>query len=143
MQVPLSLGILSSVYRAQGETIPKLVLDIRKPVDGYMDSAAVYVALSRATDASKLFLLSPVTLDDLTHPQDDDVAAMIDYLERLDKATLALFLDDPSSFRPATTSPPASYTSHTNDGQTDTGSIRPSPFLPPNENNNCFFNTAI
>ncbi|CAN0089008.1 unnamed protein product, partial [Laminaria digitata] len=57
MQVPLSLGILSSVYRAQGETIAKLVLDIRKPVDGSMDSAAVYVALSRATDASKLFLL--------------------------------------------------------------------------------------
>ncbi|CAM9552069.1 unnamed protein product, partial [Laminaria digitata] len=86
-QVPLSVGIISSVYRAQGETIAKLVLDLRKPVDGNMDSAAVYVALCRASDASRLFLLSLVSLEDLTHPQDADVAAQIDYLERLDEAT--------------------------------------------------------
>lgn len=134
-QVPLSVGILSSVYRAQGETIDKLVLDLRKPVDGNMDSAAIYVALSRATDASRLFLLSPVSLEDITHPQDADVAAHIDYLERLDGATLALLLDDPSTFRPARATPIA--------GPSTTLSNNPLPSLPPNEGNNCFFNAAM
>lgn len=100
-----------------------------------MDSAAVYVALSRATDASRLFLLSPVSLEDLTHPQDADVAAQIDYLERLDEATLALFLDDPSTFRPATATPIAR--------PSRTLSNDPLPSLPPNESNNCFFNAAM
>ncbi|CAM9575353.1 unnamed protein product, partial [Laminaria digitata] len=141
-QIPLSVGILSSVYRAQGETIAKLVLDLRKPVDGNMDSAAVYVALSRATDASRLFLLSPVSLDDLTHPQDADVAAQIAYLERLDEATLALFLEDPSTFRPAKARPSTTLESGTNSRGTTTGAYAV-PFLPPNSNNNCLFNAAM
>lgn len=134
-QVPLSVGIISSVHRAQGETIAKVVMDPRKPVDGNMGIAAVYVASSRATDASRLFLLSPVSLEDFTHPQDADVAAQIDYLERLDEATLASFLDDPLTFRPARPTLIA--------GPLRTISYDPLPSLSPNESSNCFFNAAM
>lgn len=96
---------------------------------------AVYVALSRNTDAIRLFLLSPVSLEHLSHPQDADVAAHIGYLEQLDEDTLALFLDEPSTFRPVRATPIA--------GPSRTLAYDPLPSLLPKESSNCFFNAAM
>ncbi|CAN0287289.1 unnamed protein product, partial [Scytosiphon promiscuus] len=49
-QVPLTAGCLSSVYRSQRQTSRKIILDIRRPPGNKLDTAAVYVSLSRALD---------------------------------------------------------------------------------------------
>ncbi|CAM9507277.1 unnamed protein product, partial [Ectocarpus sp. 12 AP-2014] len=86
-QLPLTAGCLSSVYRSQGQTMRTIILDIRNPPGNRMDPAAVYVALSRATCLEDLYLLFPVTLEDLNKPRNKDVVALVEYLERLDNAT--------------------------------------------------------
>ncbi|CAN0088949.1 unnamed protein product, partial [Ectocarpus fasciculatus] len=86
-QIPLTAGCLSSDDRSQGQTMRKIILDIRRPPGHAMDCAAVYVALSRATGLDDLNLLFPVTLQDLNQPQNPNVVAIVNYLHRLDEAT--------------------------------------------------------
>ncbi|CAM9514846.1 unnamed protein product, partial [Laminaria digitata] len=105
-QLPLTAGNLKSVYRVQGETFGKVVLHLKKPVGGALNSrAAVHAALSRATDVGEVYLSSPVSLDDLTNRQDAGVVALMDYLKRLEKTTLAAFLADTSTYRPTVEEP--------------------------------------
>lgn len=82
-QLPLTAGCVSSVYRSQGQTLKFIILEIRPPVSGGLDKAAVYVALSRATGLEDIFLLFPAALDDLTQPRDKDVVALITYVQGL------------------------------------------------------------
>ncbi|CAM9252717.1 unnamed protein product, partial [Ectocarpus sp. 4 AP-2014] len=103
-QLPLTAGCLSSVYRSQGQTMRTIILDIRNPPGNRMDPAAVYVTLSRATCLMDTYLLFPVTLENLNKPRNKDVVALIEYLERLDKATFSAFLQDPTRFTPASAS---------------------------------------
>ncbi|CAN0244057.1 unnamed protein product, partial [Hapterophycus canaliculatus] len=56
-QVPLTAGCLSSVYRSQGQASRKIMLDIRRPLGNKLDTAAVYVALSRATGLDNINML--------------------------------------------------------------------------------------
>lgn len=78
-----------------------LLLHMKKPADGLMDKRAAYVALSRATDLRKLFMVVAITLADLRHKPKEDIAATLDFLDRLDKATQAAFFDNSSEFTPA------------------------------------------
>ena len=151
-QLPLTAGCVSSVFRSQGQTMPKIILDIRPPPGTGMDPAAVYVALSRATSLEALNLLFPVTLEDLNQPPDRDILAIINYLHRLDKETLKLFLQDASRFTPAS----ASLDAATDEGPTPSrsqrrrttgrhgpGATRRVAHLIANSSNNCFFNSAL
>ncbi|CAB1112809.1 unnamed protein product [Ectocarpus sp. CCAP 1310/34] len=117
-----------------------------------MDPAAVYVALFRATILEALNLLFPVTLEDLNQPPDRDILAIINYLHRLDKETLKVFLQDASRFTPAS----ASLDAATDEGPTPSrtqrrrttgrhgpGATRRVAHLIANSNNNCFFNSAL
>ncbi|CAB1108780.1 unnamed protein product [Ectocarpus sp. CCAP 1310/34] len=132
--------------------MPKIILDIRPPPGTGMDPAAVYVALSRATSLDALNLLFPVTLEDLNQPPDRDILAIINYLHRLDKETLKVFLQDASRFTPAS----ASLDAATDEGPTPSrtqrrrttgrhgpGATRRVAHLIANSNNNCFFNSAL
>lgn len=143
---------------------------MKKPVDGLMDERASYVALFRATALEKLYMVEPVTLDQLRHKPNADIAATLDFLQRLDKATVAAFLKNPSTFTAVTVrSSPHRDDSGDEDGshgpgnchgsgQTSTGSgagrcsktatangpSTPKPaFLAPNCRNNCFYNAAV
>lgn len=75
---------------------------MKQPVDGLMDDRAPYVALSRATALENLYMVEPITIDQLQHKPKEDIAATLDFLERLDKATQAAFLAAPSVFTPVT-----------------------------------------
>ncbi|CAN0497974.1 unnamed protein product, partial [Ectocarpus sp. 12 AP-2014] len=150
-QIPLTAGCLSSVYRSQGQTMRKIILDIRRPPGHAMDCAAVYVALSRATGLDDLNLLFPVTLQDLNQPQNPDIIAVVKYLHRLDDATMELFLKDPGSFTPAYATlddigeagprPPKKQPRQP--GRHGSGATRRVAHLIPNAYNNCFFNSAL
>lgn len=139
------------------------MLDIRKP-PGHMDAAATYVALSRATCLENIYLLFPVTLRDLNRPRNKDVVALIEFLQRLEQATLAAFKSDPSNFTASTASLPLdSDNEDVHDDSTTnsnsavrrglrgnrsstrqrTAATSLTAHLMPNLQNNCFFNSAI
>lgn len=90
----------------QGETIETLLLHMTKPTDETVDAATSCVALSRATCLKKLYLVEAITLNDLRHKPEEDVAATLEWLDRLDSATQKMFLEDASTFRPITVSSP-------------------------------------
>lgn len=73
---------------------------MKKPETGGLDSAAAYVALSRATCLEKLFLIEPVVLADLQHKPSDETLAALDFLNRLGSSTEAAFFEHPPTFRP-------------------------------------------
>ncbi|CBJ31141.1 conserved unknown protein [Ectocarpus siliculosus] len=137
--------------RSQGQTMPKIILDIRRPPGHAVDCAAVYVALSRATGLDDLNLLFPVTLQDLNQPQNPDIVAIVNYLHRLDEATMMIFLKDPGSFTPAYATlddigeagprPPNKQPKRI--GRHGPGATGRVAHLIPNEGNNCFFNSAL
>lgn len=142
---------------------------MKQPVDGTMDERAPYVALSRATALEKLYMVEPITLDQLRHKPKADIAATLDFLDRLDKATQAVFFDKPSEFTPVTVNSVGNV-GHRNGGDLPSGHERPGTdsgsgpagdgrsgpssstngpptptpiFLAPNSRNNCFFNAAV
>ena len=139
---------------------------MKQPVDGQMDSRAPYVALSRATALEKLYMVEPITIDQLRQKPKEDIAATLDFLDRLDKATQAAFLDNPSVFTPVTVRSLAEgYDGRTERERQESGSESDDPgdgvggtgsrgagtqpavplvtFLAPNSRNNCFFNASI
>ncbi|CAM9627955.1 unnamed protein product [Hapterophycus canaliculatus] len=151
-QVPFTAGCLSSVYRSQGQTLRKIILDIRRPPGSKLDTAAVYVALSRATGLDDINMLFPITLEDLNRPRNQDVVAIVSYLRRLDGASLALFLETPATFTPASASldavddvgPKTSKKQRRKiTGRHGRGATRRVAHLIPNDDNNCFFNSAL
>lgn len=77
-QLTLTAGCLSYVYRSEEQTwfMKNVILDIRTPPGNRADTAAVYIALSRATCLEDLYILFRVTLGDLN---------------RLDRATHSVF----------------------------------------------------
>lgn len=103
-QLPLTAGCSSSVHLSQGQTMRNIILDIRIPPGNRMDSAASYLALSRATCLEDLYLLFLVTLVDLNKLPNKGVLALLDYLNRLDGATLSVFLQHPARFTPKSVS---------------------------------------
>lgn len=146
-----ALRVFRYHFQTQGETIQTLLLHMKKPVDGPMDERASYVALSRATALEKLYMVEPVTLDQLRHKPKPDIAATLDFLERLDKATLDAFLKNPSTFTPVTVKSlptrgndsPRGHPTRGRPGTSASGCSPPSPttpFLAPNSRNNCFYN---
>ena len=141
------------------------------PVDGLMDERASYVALSRATALENLYMVGPATLAQLRYKPKKGIAATLDFLLRLDKATQAAFFENPSEFTPVAVK---TFVGASNSGtgtgsesgtggegaggqggSSDTGgegsgdasssgTTAPKPtFLAPNSRNNCFHNAAV
>lgn len=94
----------SFIFRAHCRFSSRILLDVRKPPTGKVDSASPYVAFSRATKLEDVFLLFPVTIRDLNRPRDADVVALIECLQRLDRKTLEIFTEEWWTFAPATAS---------------------------------------
>ena len=109
--------------------------------------------LSRATFLEDLYLLFPVTLEDLNKPRNKDVVALVEYLERLDKATLAAFLQDPTRFTPASASlahlpdvgprPMTKQQQRKGGNRHGHGATRRTAHLLPNSEKNCFLNSSL
>ena len=56
-QLPLTLAYAFTDYRAQGQTIEPVVVDIGPPPHGCLTPFNIYVALSRATGLDNICLL--------------------------------------------------------------------------------------
>lgn len=81
-QLPLHPGALSSAHKAQGETLPNVLIDMRDAPGPTADPAIGYVALSRATGLDGLKLLFPVTKDQLNVPPDKDCIALMTWMAK-------------------------------------------------------------
>ena len=98
-------------------------------------------------------------LTDLTRPRNQDVVAFIEFLQRLEEASISAFNLDPSTFTPTSASLPLS--SDDSDGhesittaprggtrrarshRSQQRSPTPPAYLIPNRDNNCFLNAAL
>ena len=151
--------LLSAPLSLRHLFIRRIILGIRKPPGPRIDPASSYVALSRATSLDDIHLLFPVNLTDLTRPRNQDVVAFIEFLQRLEEASISAFNLDPSTFTPTSASLPLS--SDDSDGhesittaprggtrrarshRSQQRSPTPPAYLIPNRDNNCFLNAAL
>lgn len=79
-QLPLHPGALSWAHKAQGETIPDVLIDMCDAPGPAADPAIGYVALSRSTGLEGLKLLFPVTKDQLNVAPDKGCIALLNWM---------------------------------------------------------------
>ena len=118
------------------------------------------MALSHATSLGDIHLLFPVNLSDLNRPRNQDVVALIGFLQRLEEASISAFNSHPSIFTPisaslpldsddsdeydsTTTSTPRGGTRRARSHRSQRRSPTPSVYFIPNRDNNCFLNAAL
>jgi hypothetical protein len=75
-------------YRCQGDTLPSVVVDLRRPPTGTPDPAAAYVAISRVTSITGLAILRDFKLSDISGPGKPGLRAETARLEELERETI-------------------------------------------------------
>lgn len=122
-----------------------------RPVDGFLDNSAAYVALSRATCLERLFLVAAITLSDIQCKPKPDLSAALAWLDKLDAASQSAFFRDPSTFSPVVVSSPHSGVGlglpgvqGEGDDESDSDDEPVQDLhLAPNSHSNCFHNAAM
>ena len=131
-QIPLSTAKISSVHRAQGETINDALMDLRQPRGDRSDKAIIYVAVSRVTRIEDIKLLFRVGLEQLQIKPNEDNKRLMAWIHRQ-------YLRHKNSILGQDGDEDDSSSAHGNDT-----SCRPLPmWMPANNRNNCFFNCTI
>lgn len=74
-------------YRAQGQTIPYVIIDIVKPPSGGLSLFNLYVALSRSSGRSTIRLLRDFDDNTFLEPHNMSSLQEDDRLEKLDRLT--------------------------------------------------------
>jgi hypothetical protein len=96
-QFPLVLGYAFTDYRSQGQTIPKVIVDIRKPKRGPpLSPFNLYVALSRGTGRDNIRILAdpPDKIENTFKGRHEDMLLdEDDRLELLDRHTKEAFTE--------------------------------------------------
>ena len=86
-QFPMTLGYALTDYRAQGQTIPYVIIDIARPPSGKLDLFNLYVALSRSRGRHSVRLLRDFDDHIFLASHDTSLMQEDDRLERLDDVT--------------------------------------------------------
>lgn len=87
-QFPLALGYAFTDYRAQGQTIPKVIIDIADPKSGgHVNPFNAYVALSRGVGRDSIRLLREFSDDLFKRTFPTELLDVHDRLGRLDQST--------------------------------------------------------
>ncbi|CAM9245479.1 unnamed protein product, partial [Ascophyllum nodosum] len=107
----------------------------------------------RARSLDDIHVLFSVNLSDLTRPRNQDVVALIEFLQRLEEASVSAFNSHPSTFTPTSASLPLDNDDIDEHDNTTTSTLRgetrrarphcsqrlsptPSVYLIPNRDNN-------
>ena len=56
-QFPLTLAYASTIYKVQGKTLKKIIIDLKKPTYSKYHDAFIYVALSRVKSIEDILIL--------------------------------------------------------------------------------------
>jgi hypothetical protein len=59
LQFPLTLAFAFTVFKAQGQTFSKLIVDLTKPENGPLPINYAYTAIGRATNYNSILILRP------------------------------------------------------------------------------------
>ena len=94
MQIPIVPGYAFTDYKAQGQTMECVIIDISKPPTGKLSAFGVYVALSRSRGRNTIRILRDFDPDLLMHHPSEDLRVDMARLERLDERTRAVFEQD-------------------------------------------------
>ena len=86
-QYPITGAYAFTDYRAQGQTIPFVLVDIATPPSGRITLFNLYVALSRSRGPDNIRLLRDFKDDIIKLPHDPALLAEDDRLEKLDRST--------------------------------------------------------
>ena len=86
-QYPFTAGYALTDYRAQGQNLRHILLDIARPPQGSLSLFNLYVALSRSSGRSTIRLLRDFDVDVLRQTHNTFLLAEDDHINRLDRAT--------------------------------------------------------
>ena len=85
IQFPLSLCYAQTVFKAQGKTIPRIIVDLSLPPLGSLPTHYAYVALSRAQCLNNVLILRPFPIEVLQHKPNEHLISEMIRLEALAK----------------------------------------------------------
>ncbi|OCH86569.1 hypothetical protein OBBRIDRAFT_737769 [Obba rivulosa] len=80
-------------YRAQGQTIPIVLIDVQTPPSGRLTLFNLYVALSRSSGRDTIRLLRDFDAALFRQSHDPDLSRENERLEELNRQTLAEYLN--------------------------------------------------
>jgi hypothetical protein len=86
-QIPLIPAYAFTDYRAQGQTLPYVIVDIARPPGGGLTQFNAYVALSRSRSRSRIMLLQDFDNGFFTKAPNPALLAEDETLEKLDRET--------------------------------------------------------
>ena len=90
-QIAIVPGYAFTDYKAQGQTMERVIIDISKPPTGKLSAFSVYVALSRSRGRKTIRILRDFEPDLLMHHPSEDLRVDMERLKRLDERTKAEF----------------------------------------------------
>ena len=94
MQIPIVPGYAFMDYKAQGQMMECVIIDISKPPTGKLSVFGVYVALSRSRGRNTICILRNFDPDLLMHHPSEDLRVDMARLEQIDERTRAVFEQD-------------------------------------------------
>jgi len=77
-QFPVTLAYTITDYKCQGKTFPYIIIDLKKPSQGYAPPTSAYVQLSHMTALNRVSIMHPFNIPELTAPLPQD---LLDELE--------------------------------------------------------------
>ena len=92
-QLPITTTYALTDYRAQGQTIPAVILDLAPPPTGKLSLFNLYVALSRSSGRETIQLLREFDKKALTSAHLPELTAEDDRLARMNETTASSWRD--------------------------------------------------
>ena len=89
-QIAIVPGYAFTDYKAQGQTMECVIVDISKPPSGKLSPFSIYVALSRSRGWDTIRILRDFDPELLMHHLSEDLRVEMARLERLDERTKAV-----------------------------------------------------
>ncbi|KAF8800258.1 hypothetical protein BYT27DRAFT_7117985 [Phlegmacium glaucopus] len=86
-QVAIVPGYAFTDYKAQGQTLECVIVDIARPPSGKLSPFSVYVALSRSRGCGTIRILRDFDTELFVHHSSEDLKEDMERLERLDIQT--------------------------------------------------------
>ena len=90
-QFPVTLAYAITDYKCQGQTFEWVIVDLKKP-SGRSPKSSPYVQLSRAQTRSRLSILRPFTIDELTSDLPNELVMELEWQALKAKETEALYI---------------------------------------------------
>jgi hypothetical protein len=90
-QFPVTLAYAITDYKCQGKTFPYVVVDSKKPPQGFAPASSAYVQLSRAIALDRVSVMRPFDITELTSPLPQDLLDELQWKVEMDRKTTEIY----------------------------------------------------